>query len=123
MQKEAMCLMWYECEICKVKELLWNSRPRVTPYMIACLTDKCSGFMVHIDWEKDEYAPDHMPQIGDRIFTDWTRQMAQDDIKKRIELFWDDKDFPMSEHYRTKEEALKILMSEWKFGCPCTITV
>ncbi len=76
---EAFCLMHYKCEKCGKLELLWNSRDGVTPFMISC--SNCKGTMAHANWNLDKYAPDHKPQVGDRVFRDSTeadkREWAQ----------------------------------------------
>lgn len=121
-QPEGLKLMWYKCDKCKKREQIWNSRPRVTPLMINCSKNKCNGLMTHVDWELDKYAPDHIPKKGERIFVDWSKEAAEKYYKSLIEQEWNGK-YPMSERYKTKEEALQKFMVEWTFGQPSLETV
>ena len=123
-QPEGLCLMWYQCEKCNKSERIWNSRPRVAPYVISC--SSCSGEMKHVAWERDEYAPNHQPQKGERIFMDWSREAEEKLRREYIEKNWDSGDFPMKERtdlWKTKEEALQYFLDSWEFGQPTTITV
>lgn len=74
---EAFCLMDYRCRSCGAVEKLWNSRDGVTPFSIPCRSVLCnvsSGHMgnpmVHTNMRKDEYAPEHVPERGQRVFID-----------------------------------------------------
>lgn len=91
---EAYCLMQYECEECKHKEVLWNSRDGVTPFTIVCI--KCGETAVHLEWGKDKRAPNYIPYVGQRIFIDMTLDRAKEIAKMRIAYFkkhniWDPK--------------------------------
>ena len=59
-------LMHYQCRDCGKIEVLWNSRDRVTPFMMDCL--KCAGTMQHVGIDID--APKHVPHRGQRVFID-----------------------------------------------------
>ncbi len=120
-QKEAMCMMDYACEECSNLERIWNSRPKVTPFIISC--SECDGAMQHVNWAKDEYMPNHQPKKGDRIFVDVSRADAKEFETKKIERYWDDGEYPMSKRFDSKEEALKTLLENWEFGQPMVITV
>jgi len=115
-QPEGLCLMWYRCKDCKDKERLWNSRPRVTPMFITC--SKCKGQMSHIHWNSDEYAPNHQPKSGERVFVDFSKEAAEKLNKEKVEEYWDHSDYPLSKWHSSKEDALKSFMKEWKFGEP-----
>jgi hypothetical protein len=108
--------MWYCCEKCGIRERLWNSRPRVTPFLIPCRA--CDGEMKHVDWHLDEYDPYHYPEKGERIFVDCSREAAEQFHRKRIDQFWEHPDFSLKERFGTKAAALEVLMNEWKFGQP-----
>lgn len=74
--KEAFCLMTYLCPKCGHREVLWNSRDGVTPFMIPC--SKCESHeMAHINFYHDLPAPNHVPKVGQRIFTDLTVERAK----------------------------------------------
>ena len=124
LQKEAMCLMWYQCKKCGVREQLWNSRPRVTPFIINC--SACNGSMHHVDWHLDSYAPNFKPQKGQRIFVDLSREAYKKYKCAYIENYWNDETYPMSEQidlWKSKEEALQYFVDRWEFGHPAVETV
>ena len=120
-QAEGLCLMWYKCEQCNKKERIWNSRPRVTPFMIGC--SSCNGMMQHENFNLDEYAPNYQPSKGERIFIDWSKETAEIRHRKYIEQCWDHKEYPMSGMFKDKDAALKSLMDDWEFGQPTVITL
>jgi len=113
---------WYRCDNCRKKEKIWNSRPRVVPFTVKC--DNCdNGIMRHINWNIDEYAPDHTPEKGDRIFVDLSREAADIVFKNKIKSCWDDKPYSLSEEFESKEKALEYFRRTWKFGAPAIETV
>lgn len=59
-------LMQYQCSGCGKTETLWNSRDRVTPFMVAC-TD-CDGMMQHVG--PDTEPANYIPHKGQRVFID-----------------------------------------------------
>lgn len=69
---EAFCLLRYETEDGAEVELLWNSRDGVTPPVI----NSREGAEMRLVGPH-EYAPDHTPEVGDRIFVDLTPQRAR----------------------------------------------
>lgn len=108
--------MWYQCKKCSVRERIWNSRPRVTPFIIHCR--ECGGEMTHVDWHLDEYDPNYIPVVGDRIFVDCSREAAERFHRARIDQFWEHPDFSLKERFGTKAAALQNLMGTWEFGQP-----
>ena len=90
---EAFAVMSYQCQKCGTKEKIWNSRDGVTPLCIDCPT--CAkverGTMFHIEWEKDLYAPNYIPKIGQRLFFSFrsdqeiVQHILDTDFKKEIE--------------------------------------
>ncbi len=87
---EAFMLMTYQCEKCGAKEIVWNSRDGVTPFMgpeCRAFNDsrerQCGGATQHVDWQNDVYKPDYRPIIGDRIWRDGTLDMMRA-IKKKM---------------------------------------
>jgi len=72
---EAFCLMWYACP-CGHRERYWNSRDGITPFGTLC--PSCGKpEMKHVDWNRDTYAPDHKPAIGQRQWVSMTREGAE----------------------------------------------
>lgn len=80
---EAFKLMMYQCEECRERERIWNSRDGVTPYIIGCR--KCGGEASHVNWERDIYMPGYRPQKGERVFRDGIVDMARDIMRRRVE--------------------------------------
>lgn len=131
---ERFALMWYACEAgrgstfpggkarkhCGYRERLWNSRNGVTPFGIRCT--QCDGFMSHVDWHLDEYAPDHKPLPGSRFFRDGTTAEAITILEKR---FKDRLDNPHAQaqmkRMRLEIEAGRI--DEFRPGWPTIGTV
>jgi len=92
---EAFCLMRYEADDGSEDEIIWNSRDGVTPFVITLRSGKTAR---HVDWQNDRYAPDHIPQPGDRIFVDLTPDRALESTRRMVERWWDDPDMPMKDH-------------------------
>lgn len=80
--REAFCLMWYACA-CGHQERYWNSRDGVTPFMTLC--PSCGRpDMKHVHWGRDEYAPDHKPTIGQRMWVSMTPERARSIANARL---------------------------------------
>ena len=85
---EAFCQMTYECEKCKTKERLWNSRDGVTPFIIMCRNGDCDGHVLHIDFHTDERRPHHYrPENGSRVFIDLTPEKHYEYELKKAKRF------------------------------------
>jgi hypothetical protein len=94
---EAFCLMWYACRQCPHRERIWNSRDGVTPFGMSC--PSCGGTeLLHADWHRDQYAPDHKPADGQRVWIDMTRERASAIADARIAV--SDRKRPLSEGER-----------------------
>ena len=102
--------MLYQCEECKALEVLWNSRDEVTPFIISCRY--CKGAARHVHWHLDVYAPGFKPHKGMRIFIDLTKEKLKEYMTAQIDRFWENTEYPMSEQYASKKEALQALMSD-----------
>lgn len=107
---EAFCTMQYECQTCKTIETLWNSRDGVTPFIIQC--QQCDGEMNHGSFEFDECMPDYFPRKGMRVFVDLPENFREVFKKMFINMTWNIGDYPMNDRFKTKQDALKILMDE-----------
>ena len=118
---DAFCIMNYRCNKCGHWEKLWNSRDGVTPFTIGC--PQCGDYMQHGAWHNDRCDPDYVPETGQRIFIDLTPELHRIYIKKRVELFWADAEYPMCEAFKTKAEAVNALVKEFKNGEPHVITI
>ena len=131
-QKEAMCLMIYKCKVCQKEEVIWNSRPRVSPFSINCSNEECNktmGAMTHIDWELDTFAPNYRPRIGERIFVDYSREAVRLKAERTVSLYWDKsagEGIPSLSDYNiwdTKEDYVKQKVDEFEFGQPSLETI
>jgi hypothetical protein len=79
---EAFRLMWYGCQ-CGHRERIWNSRDGVTPFGTLC--PSCDRpDLQHIWWNQDQYAPDHKPAFGQRVWIDMTRESAGSYVRARL---------------------------------------
>lgn len=105
---EAFCLMRYQDTLGNV-EVIWNSRDGVTPFIVASRQGRESK---HIDWQRDERAPDHAPLVGDRVFEDQTEECVRKWRDEYIDKWWDHPEHKMSENYpgSTKAEVLEELV-------------
>jgi len=127
---EAFCLMEYQCETCGYKEIIWNSRDGVTPFIIRC--PECqkkgipiilkSGLMEHVNWQKDQCAPDYLPDQGQRVFVDITPQIMEVLTRARVRRQWNEGSYPMSDRWDDPIDAVKEL-SEIHEGEPYIITI
>lgn len=81
---EAFCLMWYRCDRCQHMERFWNSRDGVTPFGTRC--PSCGrDTLQHAYFGSDQYAPDHKPPAGQKVWIDMTRDRAQQIVRQRID--------------------------------------
>ncbi|WGS53531.1 hypothetical protein LFL96_20960 [Paraburkholderia sp. D15] len=80
---EAFCLMWYACE-CGHRERIWNSRDGVTPLGFVCPSCK-EPKLRHVNWALDQYAPDHVPAIGQRVWINLTRDRAMEIASRTVD--------------------------------------
>ena len=67
---EAFNLMTYTCDQCNGQHRAWNSRDGVTPFILIARCPICQGDLTHRVWGLDQYAPDHVPEVGQLIFID-----------------------------------------------------
>ena len=81
--KEAFCLMWYACKDCGARERIWNSRDGVTPFGTTCRS--CGKIANHVEWGRDEQAPNYKPISGQRFWRDGTPDEAEAFMRRRIE--------------------------------------
>lgn len=116
--REAFCMMTYQCESCKKTVAIWNSRDGVTPFGVNCVFDECKGSMKHIRWIDDVFFPEYEPKSGDYVFMDMPAEYMKILTVQRVETCWDTGKYAMKDFFKTKEDATKELMKEFKFGQP-----
>lgn len=127
--KEAFALMKYRADDHHLEEVLWNSRDGVTPFVLS-MKDGSPG--THIDWRSDQYAPDHMPQVGDRIFIDLTVARAHEIAVEQAQVTWDkptrvDLSYSVKDAFESPEAfaamLLEGLLQEVERGAPDVVEV
>jgi hypothetical protein len=104
--REAFCLITYVAELTSEKEVIWNSRDGRAPGSIVSRHGhgaKAFGDAV--------FAPDHVPEIGERIFVGMTEVRARMLAAKRIER-WEQKGTPpgmptLQDLFETREAAVQ----------------
>lgn len=89
---EAFCLMKYRSDDGTEEEVIWNSRDGVTPFVI---TLKSGNSATHIDWFSDICEPDYIPESGERIFIDLTKERALELAREHLKR-WDADGLDMS---------------------------
>lgn len=111
---EAFRLMEYVSEDDTEREVLWNSRDGVTPFIISSPTSGVE--LIHKNWKADRYAPNHVPKVGDRIFVDLTLQRARVFAARQVEQMLADPDPQrrqrLEERYASREEAVEHKTNE-----------
>jgi hypothetical protein len=120
--KEAFALMWYAC-ICGHRERIWNSRDGVTPFS-GLFCPSCGGRglevggLSHVDWQLDQFAPNHKLHDGQRFFRNGTAEEAEAIIERRIAYFVKAREeIPVAMCERVRAEA-REQRGEWKPGWP-----
>lgn len=108
---EAFCLMLYACRNCEHQEVIWNGRDGVTPFGMAC--PDCGGDMTHVNWEDDEYAPDHIPEPGQGVWIGFPPELRRPVAAARIAAF-DGTDLEVPEEHRA--HFLRSLMESQEFS-------
>lgn len=83
-QAEAFCLMKYKSRVSDAFELVWNSRDGVTPFGIRLRNGEEAE---HVEWQRDQYLPNYVPAVGDRVFVDMTPEAALTIAKKNVALY------------------------------------
>lgn len=113
---EAFMLMWYACKACGHRERIWNSRDGVTPF--GCCCPSCGDIMRHIDWQRDEFAPQHKLLPGQHFWRDGTPAEAEKIMRQRIERYREQ--FPQTPEQEAQliREAREGKLNEFKPGWP-----
>jgi hypothetical protein len=82
----------------------------VTPFGINSVDGR---EMLHIQWEKDDYAPDYRPYPGQRIFVSCTRERAERLARERVESYWDHPQYPARSMFASKDEAVAAFAKDF----------
>jgi hypothetical protein len=119
--QESYLRMKYASTDGSIVEWIWNSRDGITPFIVGA---KGSDFveservdLQHVDWHLDEYRPNYVPEVGERIFVTLTEELARPEAVKYVDRFWDDEKYPMSksEHFGKmgKAGAVEFFVTDW----------
>lgn len=91
-----------------IREVIWNSRDGVTPFCITAMDGVTE--LQHVRWFEDVYAPDHVPQLGERMFVDITVDRARAAARRNAQKWWDeDADWSPRKRFATVEEFEAVL--------------
>lgn len=85
--------------------IVWNTRDGITPFMFHIEEREFQ----HVNWKQDQPKPDHVPDVGDYVFVDFTLERAVERRTAYVERLWDQpmgRYEPMSTHYPSKESAI-----------------
>ncbi len=117
---EAFSVLTYEAPNGE-HEYIWNSRDGVTPFVIRLR----SGVEArHVRWVTDIYAPDHLPEEGERVFIDLHPERALEIATRKVDAYWDDPAFPLSARYPDKRSAVEALWRDfYQPGAPDLVEV
>jgi hypothetical protein len=112
-QVEAFCMMKYQSDAGEV-EFIWNSRDGVTPFGVRL---KSGSEARHVEWQRDQYLPNYVPEVGSRIFVDYTPLEARATADRQYDRWAEAhpefvKDNPDREAFVTRQ-ALSILEGFW----------
>jgi len=132
---EAYCLMMYKCLTCGYMERIWNSRDGVTPFMVGC--ERCrangvartlsEGMMQHVAWEADMFAPDYLPEEGQRVFVTMTKEINNVFTRARVRRQWDmgEEPYRMCDTWDSQAEAVEALCRDFdeEYGEPWVIMI
>jgi hypothetical protein len=103
---EAFAVMKYQDSVTGNVEMIWNSRDGVTPFIVF---SRAGNEARHIDWRSDKIDPDHVPDVGDRIFVDLTMERCRELNREMVEKRWEGGEYPMKDRFDSKEEAIEQL--------------
>lgn len=103
---EAFCLMTYACRNGH-REVIWNSRDGVTPFIVHCAT--CGAEAQHVDWQRDTRIPTYQPRPGERMFVTMTPHDAEALAREMVVRYWDHPEYLMREGYANEDEAVRRL--------------
>lgn len=105
---EAFMHMQYRTDDGRVTEWVWNSRDGVTPFVIS-IGDRQA---THISWAQDRRDVEYVPSVGERIFVTLCTKRMEELAWKKVNMFWDHPEYPMSGRFADKQEAFDLLMKD-----------
>ncbi len=106
---EAFMLMLYRADNGEY-ENIWNSRDGVTPFVV---TLRSGAEARHVRWATDIYAPDHVPEEGERVFIDLHPERALEIATRKVDTYWEHPKYPMAAMFRDKRAAIEALWRDY----------
>lgn len=107
---EAFCLMTYEADDGSEREVIWNSRDGVTPFVITLRSGKTAR---HVDWHADRRVVDHRPAPGSRMFVDLTPERALERARRNAAGWWADDIAGCRSRWDSEEAMAQDLAKEY----------
>lgn len=108
--------MTYSCKDCGHKETIWNSRDGVTPFGCSC--PSCGKTLLHSDWGRDVYAPEHKLLPKQKFWRDGKPEEAETYMRKRIEQYRDKYPISTGEAEKLYRQAREGTLNEFQTGWP-----
>lgn len=106
---EAFMLMWYGCNHCGHRELIWNSRDGITPFGMDC--PSCGHTTLrHVHWDKDLRMPHHKLHRGQRFWRDGAPADAEAIMIRRLDSI------PADSPYHLEGEERQRIIDAAKSG-------
>ena len=84
---EAFCLMHYRCTVCDHEEVFWNARDGMTPFVLSSGCPACGEDMLHVEWDQDEYAPEHCPEPGQGVWINTPPELIPVMVRLALSLY------------------------------------
>lgn len=111
--REAFCLMQYEGRGSHgvITEWIWNSRDGVTPFGVRDISGNFE--LLHVRWNQDRYAPNHVPKGGDRIFVDLTRKRAEQLALVNARRWWESNLADCQHQFDSVEDMAEMLATSY----------
>lgn len=111
---DGFMLMWYADKRGGRRERIWNSRDAITPFAIAARDGEREDLQ-HVDWQLDQFAPTHVPAIGDRVFVSLTPELARPLAREYVEKFWNHPEYPMGDRFgeQGQVKTVEMFVVEW----------
>lgn len=114
---EAFSLMQYRCEDCGQVELIYNGRDGVTPFGTSCDHNDCKGSKTHINFKRDFRLPIvHEEVKGRRVWISLRMKTAIKWAEKKVEMYWDHGQYPMTDNYESKTHAQFEMLTSLNVG-------
>lgn len=90
---------------------VYNARDGVTPF--GMMHPRLDVELTHKPpWQLDQYDPFYVPQVGEYVWIDLDPEKAMQIAMERVEQWWNDPKYPLSESGMTKIEAAQMFVKD-----------